>query len=134
MKNITTTLWTGTDFRVRIAIELICPLCFRPLRPSAVCRQPDAINLICERSAKTFCRSSFPSRIRHEERGPMEDDGRPKPPDLQECIEKYGAYWKIPWHEWDAANAKYQHDRRGYLGGPLSKTDRTAIKRRARRR
>ncbi len=52
MKNtpITTTLhWTGTDFRVRMASELICPHCFRPLRPSAVCREPTAIDLICER-------------------------------------------------------------------------------------
>ena len=64
----------------------------------------------------------------------MEDDDRPKPPNLQEWIEKCGAYWKIPWQEWDATNAKYQHDRRAYLGGPLSKKDLTAIKRRARRR
>ena len=52
MKNtpITTTLhWTGSDFRVRMASELICPHCFRPLRPSAVGRESDAINLICER-------------------------------------------------------------------------------------
>jgi hypothetical protein len=63
----------------------------------------------------------------------MEDDHRPKPPDLQAWIEKYGAYWKILWHEWDAANEKYQHDRRAYLGGPLSEADRKAIKRRARR-
>ena len=52
MKNtpITTTLsWTCSDFRVRMAAELICPHCFRPLRPSAVGRETDAINLICER-------------------------------------------------------------------------------------
>jgi hypothetical protein len=59
--------------------------------------------------------------------------GRPKSPDLQAWIEKYGAYWKIPWAEWDAASAKYQHVRRAYLGGSLSEADRTAIKRRARR-
>ncbi len=41
-------LWTGSDFRVGMASELICPHCFRPLRPSAVRREPDAINLICE--------------------------------------------------------------------------------------
>jgi hypothetical protein len=47
---ITTTLhWTGTNFRVRMASELICPHCFRPLRPSAVRREPGAITLICER-------------------------------------------------------------------------------------
>jgi hypothetical protein len=46
---ITTMLhWTGTDFRVRMAGELICPHCFRPLRPSAVRRERDAINLNCE--------------------------------------------------------------------------------------
>jgi hypothetical protein len=32
-----------------MASELICPHCFRPLRPSAVRRETDAINLICER-------------------------------------------------------------------------------------
>ena len=47
---ITTILhWTGSDFRVRMVSELICPHCFRPLRPSAVRREPDAINLSCER-------------------------------------------------------------------------------------
>jgi hypothetical protein len=47
---ITTTLhWTGSDYRVRLVSELICPECFRPLRPNAVRRDPDAINLICER-------------------------------------------------------------------------------------
>ena len=60
----------------------------------------------------------------------MEDDDRPKLSNLQQWIEQYGAYWKIPRHEWDAANAKYQDDRRAYLGGPLSKADRTAINRR----
>jgi hypothetical protein len=40
---------TGPDFRVRMASELICPNCFRPLRSSAVRCEPDAINLICER-------------------------------------------------------------------------------------
>jgi hypothetical protein len=51
MKNtpITTMLnWTGFDFRVRMASELMCPHCFRSLRPSAVSRETDAINLICE--------------------------------------------------------------------------------------
>jgi hypothetical protein len=47
---ITTMLhWTGTDFRVLMANELICPHCFRPLRPNAVRRELGAINLICER-------------------------------------------------------------------------------------
>jgi hypothetical protein len=64
----------------------------------------------------------------------MKDDDRPKPPDLQEWIAKHGAYWQIPWHEWDAVTAMYQNDRRAYLGGPISKEDRTAIKRRQRRR
>lgn len=64
----------------------------------------------------------------------MEDDYRPKPPDLQEWTEKYGAYWKIPCDEWDAANANYQHYRRAFLGGPLSEADRTPIKRRTGRR
>ena len=41
--------WTGSNFRVRMAGELICPHCLRPLRPSAVSRETDAINLICER-------------------------------------------------------------------------------------
>jgi hypothetical protein len=63
----------------------------------------------------------------------MVDNHRPKPPDLQHWIEKYGAYWKILWQEWDAANAKYQRDRRAYLGGPLGEADRTAIRRRVRR-
>ena len=79
-------------------------------------------------AATTFCRSSFPSR-----REAMQGDDRPKPPDLQAWIEKYDAYWKIPWQNWDAVNAKYQHDCRAYLGGPLSEADRKAIKRRARR-
>jgi hypothetical protein len=62
MKNtrITMTLhWTGTDFRVRMASELICPHCFRPLRPSAVHREPDAIHLICERCRQDVLRVEF---------------------------------------------------------------------------
>jgi hypothetical protein len=47
---ITTMLhWTGTDFHVRTASELICLHCFHPLRPSAVRSESDDINLICER-------------------------------------------------------------------------------------
>ena len=60
--------------------------------------------------------------------------GRSKSPDLQVWIEKFGAYWNIPWQEWDAINEKYQHDRRAYLGGPLSAADRKVVKRRVRRR
>ncbi len=41
--------FTGADYRVRMASELICPHCFRPLRPTAVGREPDAVSLICER-------------------------------------------------------------------------------------
>jgi hypothetical protein len=50
MKNTITTMlhWTGKDFRVRMASELICPHCFRAMRPSAVRREPETINLICE--------------------------------------------------------------------------------------
>jgi hypothetical protein len=48
-----------------------------------------------------------------------DDAGRPKAPDLREWIARYGGYWKIPWREWDAANAKYQRDRRTYLEGPI---------------
>jgi hypothetical protein len=47
---ITTMLhWTGPDFHVRMAAELICRHCFRVLRPSAIRREPDALTLICER-------------------------------------------------------------------------------------
>lgn len=46
---ITMLNWTGPDFRVRMASELICPGCFRPLRPSAVRGEgPEALRLICE--------------------------------------------------------------------------------------
>lgn len=60
------------------------------------------------------------------------DDDNRQPPDLQEWIERYGGYHKTPWDKWDAANLKYQRDRRGYLGGSLNQEDRTAIKRRKR--
>jgi hypothetical protein len=40
---------TGADFRVRMADDWVCPHCLRPLRPSAVTRDADAINIICER-------------------------------------------------------------------------------------
>jgi RNase P subunit RPR2 len=41
--------WAGRGVRVSMARELICPHCFRPLRPSAVRREPDVITLTCER-------------------------------------------------------------------------------------
>jgi len=47
---ITTMLhWTGSDFRVRMADELVCSHCFCPLPPSAVTCDTDAIALICKR-------------------------------------------------------------------------------------
>ena len=60
MTPITTTLhWTGTNFRVGMASELICPHCFRPLRPDAFRREPDAIHLICERCGQDVLRVEF---------------------------------------------------------------------------
>jgi hypothetical protein len=44
-----------------------------------------------------------------------ESADRPKPPDLQEWIRRFGGYHNIPWPEWDAANAEYQCARRDYL-------------------
>ncbi|MBB4261415.1 hypothetical protein GGD64_005465 [Bradyrhizobium sp. CIR3A] len=41
--------WTGPDYRVRMANELVCPSCRRRLRPSGVRCEADAISLICER-------------------------------------------------------------------------------------
>jgi hypothetical protein len=37
------------------------------------------------------------------------------PPDIQGWITRHGAYWAIPWEEWDAANARYQELRRRNL-------------------
>ena len=51
--------WTGPDSRVRMASELVCPHCFRPLSPSAVRREPDAIHLICERCGQDVLRVDF---------------------------------------------------------------------------
>jgi hypothetical protein len=49
MKKTPIITWTGKDFRAHMARELICPHCFRPLHPSGVRREPEVINLICER-------------------------------------------------------------------------------------
>ncbi|UGX91736.1 hypothetical protein G6321_00039235 [Bradyrhizobium barranii subsp. barranii] len=43
-----TSHWTGPDFRVRMASELVCPCCRRRLCPSGIRRETDAISLICE--------------------------------------------------------------------------------------
>ncbi len=63
-----------------------------------------------------------------------DNDVRPKPPDLQQWIEKYGGYWNIPWPEWDAANIEYQHFYRAGLARPPGEANRNAVKRRVRRR
>jgi len=36
------------------------------------------------------------------------DPPRPKPPDLQEWVARYGGYWKIPWPEWDEAISQWR--------------------------
>ena len=47
---ITTMLQSaGADYLVRMANDWCCPHCFRPLTPSAVRCEPDAVILICER-------------------------------------------------------------------------------------
>jgi hypothetical protein len=40
--------WRGPDFEIAIADDWCCSHCFRPLRPSAVRRDPGAVVLICE--------------------------------------------------------------------------------------
>jgi hypothetical protein len=43
---------------------------------------------------------------------PQPEIQRPKPPDLQEWIAKYGGYWNIPWKEYDDAMRLYHEKRR----------------------
>lgn len=40
--------WTGPDFRVRMASDLVCPYCRRGLRPTGVRCEADALSLVCE--------------------------------------------------------------------------------------
>jgi hypothetical protein len=37
------------------------------------------------------------------------------PPDIQGWVDQHGGYWRIPWDEWDALNARYQQLRRREL-------------------
>ena len=43
---------------------------------------------------------------------PEPDPRFPRPPDLQEWVERYGGYWNIPWAEWDAAMQEWHRQRR----------------------
>jgi hypothetical protein len=55
------------------------------------------------------------------------DDGGPRPPDLQEWIDRYGGLPKIPWDKWDAAIAEYQRERRAVFVAELEATKRCAV-------
>jgi hypothetical protein len=50
------------------------------------------------------------------------DDGGPRPPDLQEWIDRHGGLPKIPWDKWDAAIAEYQRERRAVFVAELEPT------------
>jgi hypothetical protein len=46
-----------------------------------------------------------------------DNDGPPKPPDLQKLVAQFGRYDLITpeaWQDWDRANAEYQEARRAY--------------------
>lgn len=47
-RTITVLQWAGPDCAVRMIGDLVCPNCFRPLRPSAVRRDGAVTQIICE--------------------------------------------------------------------------------------